>query len=897
MPQSKSIVRLENYQETPFTIEHVDLTFRLEPKATRVTARLKLKPRSQTEQGTSLQLDGEDLTFLSARLDGEPLQDTAFEVSGKLFTLTNPPADAFELELVTQISPDANTQLMGLYRSSGTYCTQCEAEGFRRITYFYDRPDILSRYDVRIEAPVSVPNLLANGNLIDQGPMDAPEGTAPGESWHYAHWQDPFPKPSYLFAMVAGDLACLKDNFITRSGRDVALAIYVEHGKEDRVSYAMDALKRSMRWDEEVFGREYDLDIFMIVAVSDFNMGAMENKGLNVFNDKYVLAKPGTATDTDYALIEAVIAHEYFHNWTGNRITCRDWFQLCLKEGLTVYRDQEFSSDMRSRPVKRIADVVQLRARQFPEDSGPLAHPVRPSVYSEINNFYTSTVYEKGAELCRMLKVILGEEGFKAGLDLYFDRHDGQAVTIEDFLASFADATKADLSQFSLWYEQAGTPDLVATYAYDPIRKQMSLAIEQSTLPTPGQPNKKLLHIPVRFGLVARDGTNAPFSRVLDAKSGDVIGDGSCDLVELKERQQKFLFEGVTKDAIPSLLRGFSAPVRLRTNLTREDHLCLMQHDDDAYNRWEATQYILMDHLIRRTYMLRRGDADAHLDSLDEHLIAAISGSIGDDSLEHAFRAQLATLPSESDVAREIGKDVDPDAIHAARQGLLKELADSLYDQALDLYGRLSDDGSFSVDATSAGRRALRNALLNLIIASNEKTGSELASKQYHEATNMTDRFAALAAITRNGLALADDLLRDFHSQYKDDALVIDKWLSLQASTPQDGTIDKVKELMAHPSFSMANPNRVRALIGSFAMNNAIQFNRTDGQGFALVADIILKLDATNPQTAARLANNFRSWRALEMDRQASAERELRRIGAQENLSEDVADIVNRCLQ
>ncbi|SNY92830.1 aminopeptidase N [Cohaesibacter sp. ES.047] len=897
MQEAKSIVRLEDYQETPYTIDHVSLTFRLEANATLVTACLSIAPRPETLAGTALHLDGEELDLVSTHLDGEPLANSAFETTDRGFCLSSPPAGAFTLQLVTRISPDTNTQLMGLYRSNGTYCTQCEAEGFRRITYFYDRPDVLCRYDVRIEAPVSVPKLLANGNLIEEGPMDTPAGVDSDEAWHYAVWQDPYPKPSYLFAMVAGDLAHVEDRFVTRSGREVTLAIYVEHGKQDRVSYAMDALKRSMRWDEEVFGLEYDLDIFMIVAVSDFNMGAMENKGLNIFNDKYVLAKPDTATDTDYALIEAVIAHEYFHNWTGNRITCRDWFQLCLKEGLTVYRDQEFSSDMRSRPVKRISDVGQLRARQFPEDSGPLAHPVRPTAYSEINNFYTSTVYEKGAELCRMLEVILGQSGFKAGLDLYFQRHDGQAVTIEDFIASFEVATGADLSQFALWYEQAGTPDLVATYAYDPIRKQLSLAIEQSCMSTPGQPNKKVLHIPIRFGLIARDGSAAAFTKVRDAKTGEIIGDGQCDLLELRERQQKFLFEGVTKEAVPSLLRGFSAPVHLRTNLTREDHLCLMQYDDDPYNRWEATQYVLMDHLIRRTYMIRRGDQDAHKDALDKRLLSAIGQTIADESLEHAFRAQIATVPSDADVAREIGKDVDPDAIHAARQGMVKELADSLFDQAIALYGSLENRGAFAVDAASAGRRALRNALLNLIIASDKSVGSKLASKQYHDATNMTDRFAALAALTRNGSELAEEMLEDFHARYRNDALVIDKWLSLQASTAHDGTIERVKQLMEHPSFSISNPNRVRSLIGSFAMNNAIQFNRADGQGFALVADIILTLDAKNPQTAARLANNFRSWRALEAPRQASAEEHLRRIGETPNLSEDVADIVNRCLQ
>ena len=659
----------------------------------------------------------------------------------------------------------------------------------------------------------------------------------------------------------------------------------------------MDSLKRSMKWDEEVFDREYDLDIFMIVAVSDFNMGAMENKGLNVFNDKYVLAKPETATDTDYGLIEGVIAHEYFHNWTGNRITCRDWFQLCLKEGLTVYRDQEFSSDMRSRPVKRISDVQQLRARQFPEDSGPLAHQVRPEVYSEINNFYTSTVYEKGAEVCRMLETLLGKDGFKSGLDLYFDRFDGQAVTIEDFVKSFEDACKVDLSQFSLWYRQAGTPNLVATYSYDAARHQLSLSIEQSCPPTPGQPSKQVMHIPVRFGLVGRDGQPVSFSAVKDETIGKQIGGADCTVLEIRERQHKFLLTGVEQDAIPSLLRGFSAPVHLRTNLTRDDYLCLMGHDTDPFNRWEAAQFILMDHLVQQTKAMQTGSNEA-TNGLDGNILEALKACLMDDSLEHAFRAQLLQLPIESDVAREIGTNVDPDAIHQAREEMRIALSKGLGDSLVALYKKLDDSGEpFKADAASAGRRALRNGLLDLALARKEEAISELAVSHYRHATNMTDRFAALASLTRNEMPAANALLEDFHAEFTNDALVIDKWLSLQASVPQDTCLARVKELLKHPSFSMNNPNRVRSLIGAFAMNNQVQFNRKDGEGFRLVADIIIELDRKNPQTAARLANNFRSWKALEPVRQALAQRELKRIAATERLSKDVADIANRCLQ
>ena len=897
MSKDNSVVRLEDYTPTPYSLDHVSLTVKLDPQETVVTSTLSVTPREGVVAGTALSLDGDELVFISAHLDGRQLKEDEFSVSADEFILKQPPHQAFKLELVTKLAPQSNTQLMGLYRSNGSYCTQCEAEGFRRITYFYDRPDVLCVYDVRIEAPTDVKYLLANGNLVESGSMPTPQGYPADQAWHYACWQDPFPKPSYLFALVAGDLARVEDHFVTQSGRDITLHIYVEHGKEDRVDYAMDSLIRSMKWDEEVFGREYDLDIFMIVAVSDFNMGAMENKGLNVFNDKYVLAKPETATDTDYALIEGVIAHEYFHNWTGNRITCRDWFQLCLKEGLTVFRDQEFSSDMRSRPVKRISDVQQLRARQFPEDSGPLAHQVRPEVYSEINNFYTSTVYEKGAEVCRMLETLLGKKGFKAGLDLYFDRHDGEAVTIEDFVASFEEACKVDLSQFSLWYRQAGTPNLVSTYSYDAAREQLSLAIEQSCPPTPGQPTKKVMHIPVRFGLVGRDGSDVGFTSVVDALSGAEIGQSDCTVLELRERQHKFTLTGVKADAIPSLLRGFSAPVHLRTNLTHDDYLCLMGHDSDPFNRWEAAQFILMDHLVQQTKAIQSGASETP-DTLDEGILDALKACLMDDSLEHAFRAQLLQLPIESDVAREIGTNVDPDAIHAAREGLRLSLSTALGDSLIDLYKTLGDEsGSFQPDAASAGRRSLRNGLLDLALARKEQSIIDLAVEHYRRAINMTDRFAALASLTRNEISEANGLLEDFHAQFTNDALVIDKWLSLQASAPQETTLQRVKDLLKHPSFSMSNPNRVRSLIGAFAMNNQVQFNRVDGQGFKLVADIIIELDRTNPQTAARLANNFRSWKALEPNRQTQAKQELQRIAATQNLSKDVADIANRCLQ
>ena len=898
MQSDRELVRLEDYQPTPYLIDQVDLTIQLHPTAAKITSILTISPRATFDSPKPLVLDGDALTLVSAKLNGSELDEQAFDADAKSFILKQPPQETFTLELVTQVDPQANTQLEGLYRSSDTYCTQCEAEGFRRITYFYDRPDCLSIYSVRIEAEkAGNPHLLSNGNLITSGEMDTPDGQAEGGAWHFAQWHDPFPKPSYLFAMVAGDLTCMTDSFTTMSGREVALHIYVEHGKEDRVDYAMDSLKRSMKWDEEVFGREYDLDIFMIVAVSDFNMGAMENKGLNIFNDKFILAKPETATDTDYALIEAIIAHEYFHNWTGNRITCRDWFQLCLKEGLTVFRDQEFSADMRSRPVKRISDVRQLKARQFPEDGGPLAHPVRPQTYSEINNFYTATVYEKGAELCRMIHTILGEDQFRKGMDVYFDRHDGDASTIEDFLKAFEDASGKDLSQFALWYSQAGTPDLVTTYSYAPQRQELVLSIEQSCPPTPGQPTKKVMHIPVRFGLVARDGGDVSYQSIRDDRTGKPVSiDPKDPVLHITERQNRFVFTGVASPAIPSLLQGFSSPVHLRSNLTLDDQLILMRNDSDPFNRWQSTQFVYMEHLTKRSRALQKPDANT-APVVPQGLIDALAHSASDRGLEPAFLAQLLTLPSEDDIARELGRDVDPDAIHDALGGFKQDLAQALKPALIDLYQSHTAEGPYSPDAQSAGLRALRNVVLSLLQSLNEAEMFALAATQYEQASNMTDRFAALSSLVHGQAPQAQSLLDDFHDRFAGDALIIDKWLSLQAMTSDDSTLQRVRSLMNHDTFSMTNPNRVRSLIGAFAMGNAAQFNRADGQGYELVADVILELDQTNPQTAARLLNNFRSWRVLEPGRQEKAKLQLERIARQKPLSKDVSDIANRCLQ
>ncbi len=876
MKSETTAVRLQDYRPPDFAIETVNLDFNLEPTKTRVTARLDLRRRSETGD---LVLVGDELRLVSVALDGEALAADRYHATADELTIRGIGEDPVSLEIVTEIDPTANTKLMGLYRSSGTYCTQCEAEGFRRITYFLDRPDVLAVYTTRVEAAKTVaPVLLANGNLVETG-------DAADSSRHYAIWHDPFPKPSYLFAMVAGDLGVLSDTFTTMSGRAVALNIYCEHGKEERCAYAMDALKRSMAWDETAYGREYDLDVFNIVAVSDFNMGAMENKGLNVFNDKYVLADPDTATDVDYAHVEGVIAHEYFHNWTGDRITCRDWFQLCLKEGLTVFRDQEFSADMRSRPVKRIADVRTLKARQFPEDAGPLAHPVRPEIYHEINNFYTPTVYEKGAEVVRMLKTVLGENGFRAGMDLYFERHDGEAVTIEDFLAAFVDATGTDLGQFKLWYQQAGTPEVTARGTYDRRARTYTLALAQNGSPTPGQPVKKLMHIPVRFGLVGQNGDDLAFERAEGARiDGDVI--------QFTDRSQSVVFHGVSTRPVPSLLRGFSAPVRLSIDLSEADLLFLLRTDADPFNRWQAAQTLAMRTLIAGSAdVARRERVD-----FDQKLIDAVADVAEDERLEAAFRAQVLQLPGESDIAREIGRDVDPDAIAAARNQVRARFADRVGDRLASLFGQLHDERPYTPDAASAGRRALANASLDLMVANGSQAAIEWVVGRYRDADNMTDRLAALSILAGSALEERHDALADFYHRYRHDPLVLDKWLTLEATVPAQGTLDRVRELLRHPAFSISNPNRVRSLVGAFAGGNQTQFNRADGAGYEFVADFVIELDHRNPQTAARLLVSFRSWRALEPHRRALAEKALQRVAAVDSLSPDTRDIVTRTL-
>jgi aminopeptidase N len=872
-------VRLEDYRPPDWLVETVELDVSLDPKATRVRAALTLKPGSNGGAPAPLVLDGDGLVLKSLVLDGAALPAEQYVATADRLTIAQPPPRPFRLEIETEIDPSANTQLMGLYRSGRIYCTQCEAEGFRRITYFPDRPDVMAVYTTRIEADkTDAPVLLANGNMTKAGDV-------PGTGRHFAVWHDPFPKPSYLFALVGGTLACIEDRFRTMSGRDVTLRIYVEPGKEDRCAHAMDSLKRAMRWDETEFGREYDLDIFMIVAVSDFNMGAMENKGLNIFNDKYVLASPETATDGDYDSIEAIIAHEYFHNWTGNRITCRDWFQLCLKEGLTVFRDQEFSADERSRAVERIGNVRGLRAHQFVEDAGPLAHPVRPALYHEINNFYTSTVYEKGAEVVRMLKTLLGPENFRKGMDLYFARHDGEAATVEQFVQCFADASGTALGQFMRWYSQAGTPEVVAAGRYDPRTKTYRLEVHQNVPPTPGQPDKEPMVIPLALGLVGRDGRDLPL----------VLADGRLlerGVLTVSKPSETFEFADIGAAPVPSLNRGFSAPIKLVANLTADDLRFLAARDSDPFNRWQAVQTLATRLLVDNVAALRTGGVARK----DDGLLEALAAIVADGSLDPDFVALVLTPPGEADIAREIGRDVDPDAIFAARAALRAAIGEHLAGALFDHYRRLSETGPYRPDPASAARRTLRNTSLDLLVATRRPDAISLAARQYQVADNMTDRMAALATLSLRDVPERAAALEDFYARYRHDPLIIDKWFSLQAIIPEAPTLDRVKALTAHPAFSFANPNRVRSLISAFAMANQKEFNRADGLGYDFVVETVLALDPKNPQVAARLLSALKSWRVLEPKRRALAQAALRRVAATSALSPDVNDIVVRTL-
>ncbi|MBD8065309.1 aminopeptidase N [Devosia sp. PTR5] len=873
--ETEHTIYLKDYAPTPYRIVTVELDFKILEEKTRVRAQLTIEPRPETEPGTPLVLDGDGLTLDSIAIDGLPLVLSAYLADENGLTLVEPPHRRFVLETEVFLDPAANKKLMGLYRSGGTWCTQCEPEGFRRITYYLDRPDILAPFKVRITAPLAVaPVLLSNGNLIDKG--DA------GDGLHFALWEDPFPKPSYLFALVAGNLGSITDSFTTMSGRKVDLAIYCTHGKESECLYAMDSLKRSMAWDERRFGREYDLDVFNIVAVSDFNFGAMENKGLNIFNDKLVFASPETASDANYGNIERVIAHEYFHNWTGDRITCRDWFQLCLKEGLTVYRDQEFSSDERSRPVQRIHDVQNLRTLQFPEDGGPLAHPPRPDRYREINNFYTTTVYEKGSEIVRMLSTLLGEAGFRKGMDLYFERHDGDATTIEAFIKVFEDANGVDLAQFAQWYLQAGTPEVTVSDEYDSATQTYRLNLSQKTKPTPNQPDKPPFVIPVRFGLVGPNGSPMGWSGV----SGGTVQE---DVIVLDEESVTLTFTGVANKPVPSLFRGFSAPVRVVSNMDLETLLFLARHDSDPFNRWDALQ-TAATRLLSEGAQGRAWTGDA-VDALRDALVETVQ----DPSLDDAFKAQAISLPGEGVIARQIGENVDPDAVARARRQMIRELVAPVGAALERRYEELTISDPYSPDAAQAGRRSLRNGLLSLLVAGTE-TGGQLAARQYETASNMTDRYAAMAISAHNWTGEAPALLGDFRTRFAGDPLVFDKWLTASAQAPDDGVVERIRATLAAPDFPRTNPNRLRSLLASFVMSNPVQFARADGAGYAMVTEAVAEIDKVNPQVASRILTGFRTLPSLESARQAAGRSALEALRAQHKLSRNSSDIIDRIL-
>ncbi|MFC3125143.1 aminopeptidase N [Pseudoroseomonas globiformis] len=860
-------IRREDYRPPAFLVDSVELHLALHPGATRVTASLTMRRNPAAAPAADLELDGEALTLISSALDGAPLEPGRLaRLPGGGLRIAGVP-DAFTLRTEVEISPEANSELSGLYLSGGNYFTQCEAEGFRRITFFPDRPDVMARYTTTIEAErAACPVLLSNGN--PDGAGELPDGR------HWARWVDPHPKPSYLFAVVAGDLVAARDSFTTQSGRDVALAIYVRRGDEDACGHAMDSLKRSMKWDEDTYGLEYDLDVFNIAAVSDFNMGAMENKGLNVFNTKYILARPETATDTDYEGIETVVAHEYFHNWTGNRVTCRDWFQLSLKEGLTVFRDQHFSADQGSAAVKRLSDVRRLRAAQFPEDAGPMAHPVRPDSYVEINNFYTATVYQKGAEVVRMMRALIGEAAFRRGMDLYIQRHDNQAVTIEDFAQAMQDASGVDLSRFRRWYGQAGTPELRVRDAFDPASGRYTLTLSQSTPPTPGQPEKLPVPIPVRMGLIGADGAELPGAGVL----------------LLEEAEQDFTFDGLASRPVPSLLRGFSAPVRL-SGLSLEQLGFLAAHDSDPFVRWDSGQQYAVAEMLRMVQEFRAQKPLALPEGLASNISALLDGAADDP----AFAAEALVLPSEDFVADQMDT-ADPEAVHAVRQFLRASLGTRFMARFAALHDELRDAGPYRTDGISTGRRALRNTALSYIGRAEGGDGIARAARQFETGGNMTDVLSALRVLADSDAPERETALAAFHARWRGDDLVLDKWFTIQAISSREDTLRVVEDLLQHRDFDLRNPNRVRALVGAFAAGNPARFHTASGEGYRFLADSVIALDAVNTQVAARMVGPLAQWKRQDAARGAIMREELRRILARPGLSKGTYEKVSKGL-
>jgi len=872
----------KDYTPPSYLVDTVEMGFDLDPARTVVASRLTLR-RNPAATTRGIELHGEDIELVALRLNGKLLGKRDYTLANNLLTIRSAPDDVV-LEIETLCAPDKNTTLSGLYVSNGNFFTQCEAEGFRRITFFPDRPDVMAKFTVMLRADKSrYPVLLSNGNLLEEGDLD--------DGRHYALWEDPFKKPSYLFALVAAELVCQEETFRLADGRDALLQVWVEDGNLDKTDYAMQSLKHSIRWDEDKYGLELDLDRFMIVATSDFNMGAMENKGLNIFNTKFVLANPRVATDIDFQGIEAVVAHEYFHNWTGNRVTCRDWFQLSLKEGLTVFRDQEFTADMigtaTGRAVTRIDQVRTLRQAQFPEDAGPMAHPVRPDSFVEINNFYTVTVYEKGAEVVRMYQTLFGVDGFRKGMDLYFARHDEQAVECDDFRRAMADANDRELGQFERWYSQAGTPVLRLEGRWDESAQTYTLTLSQSCPATPGQSEKLPFHIPVAVGLL--DAAGADMALVVDG-----VQRGTTAVLELTEAEQTFVFTGVTGQPVASVLRDFSAPVILQGGYTDADLLHLFSHDSDPVNRWEAGQRLAMERLLKLTGEAGAKDDAAASLNLDETFIEALRKILVDETLDPAFREQCLTLPSESMVAEQLDC-VDPLAVHIARQFVRADLGARLRSELMAQYAANATPGPYSPDAASAGKRALKNPALAYLNAAPDDASVALAQRQFDEADNMTDRAAALSALVAARVPQAADALAVFYDEFQNEALVVDKWFAMQASSPTTD-LAAVRALMTHPAFTLRNPNRARSLVAMFCVNNPVQFHAPDGSGYAFWAEQVIALDALNPQVASRLARAMDRWRRYAPSLQWQMREALQKVAGQVKLSNDVREIVGKAL-
>lgn len=869
-------VYLSDYQPPAYRVTHTELTFDLDPAATRVKARLLIERHAKADANAPLVLNGEHLKLISLSIDATPLNESAYQVDAETLSIANVP-ERFVLESEVEIAPQENTALEGLYQSNGMYCTQCEAEGFRRITFYPDRPDVMATFKVTVIGNQQrEPVLLANGNPLERGELE--------DGRHFVTWEDPHPKPCYLFALVAGNLHSVEDHFTTMSGREVTLQIWVEKENLDKTEHAMASLKRAMAWDEQAYGREYDLDLFMIVAVNDFNMGAMENKGLNIFNSAAVLTHPHTATDAAFQNVEGIVAHEYFHNWSGNRVTCRDWFQLSLKEGFTVFRDQCFSADTNSAPVKRIQDVSFFRTAQFAEDAGPTAHPIRPDHFIEITNFYTLTIYEKGAEVVRMLRNLVGEENFRRGSDLYFERFDGQAVTIEDFVGCMAETSGEDLSQFMRWYSQAGTPDIDAHGEYDYVHGEYHLTLRQRTPATPGQPDKLPLHIPVRMGLV---GTKSGQDLTLTL-NGEKIGKDA--VIHLRDDEQTFVFTDVAEAPVPSLLREFSAPVKLHFPYSREDLAFLLTHDSDGFNRWDAGQrlaLLALDDLIA-----------AHRNSvekvMDSRVVDAFKTLLNGPMSDKAVLAEMLTLPSEAYIAEQ-QPIVDVDAIHAAREFVRQSLAVALRDEFIAIYEANVTEETYAPTPEQIAQRSLKNVALSYLMSIEDEQGLALCEKQFAADHNMTDVRQALTLLVHSDRDdLASPALKSFGEKWAHDPLVMDQWFTIQVSRPQEDVLERVKYLMQHPAFSLKNPNKVRALIGAFAQNR-VNFHRLDGQGYQLLADVVIELNRLNPEIAARLITPLTRWQRFDETRQVLMRSQLERI-RQQPLSSNVYEVVEKAL-